>query len=120
MSAMNDGEKSKFFGFLKGLWGKSNADEAPPVQTVVSQPVVARPSTTTGPAKPAHGNGNGGSVHRREIASVQVSLHAIISGLSLELRARVKQPEVGDLTVSVAMDKVLGQLSQGAVRIPFG
>jgi predicted regulator of Ras-like GTPase activity (Roadblock/LC7/MglB family) len=115
MSAMTDDGKSKFFGFLKGFFVKSDANAAPVAEHPVSQPVCA-PQPRTAHA----GNGNGAPAARRNIASVQVPLHAILTGLPLELRARLRQTEVGNLTVSVTLDKVLSQLAHGAVKVPFG
>ena len=58
MSAMTDGGKSKFFGFLKGLFGRSGANGAPVAESVVSQPAPVPPPAITAPAKPAPlGNG---------------------------------------------------------------
>lgn len=51
---------------------------------------------------------------------VEVSLKAILEVLPLELQPRVCQKEVGDLAISVPLEKVLAQLSRGAVRITFG
>ena len=118
---MTDGGKPKFFGFLKGLFGRSGVNGAPVAESVVSQPAPVPLPAITAPGRPAPpGNGKGVPTARREIASVQLPLHAILAGLSLELRARVKQPEVGNLTVSVALEKILAQLAHGAVRVPFG
>ena len=121
MSAMTDRGKSKFFGFLKGLFGRSGANGAPVAESVVSQPAPVPPPAITAPAKPAPlGNGKAVATARRQIASVQLPLHAILTALPLELRGRVKQPEVGNLTVSVALEKILAQLAHGAVKVPFG
>lgn len=121
MSAMTDGGKSKFFGFLKGLFGRSDANATPVAESVVSQPAAAPLAATAAPARPApFSNGKGAPTDRRHLAPIQLPLHAILAGLPLELRARVKQPKVGNLTVSVALEKVLAQLAQGAVRVPFG
>ncbi len=121
MSVMTDGGKSKFFGFLKGLFGRSGVNGAPVAESVVSQPAPVPLPAITAPGRPApSGNGKGVPTARREIASVQLPLHAILAALPLELRARVKQPEVGNLTVSVALEKILAQLAQGAVKVPFG
>jgi predicted regulator of Ras-like GTPase activity (Roadblock/LC7/MglB family) len=119
---MTDGGKSKFFGFLKGLFGRPDATGAPVAEPVVSQPAPPEPlPDIPAPARPAPpSNGKGAPVARRQIASIQLPLHAVLAGLPLELRARVKQPEVGNLTVTVALEKILAQLAQGAVKVPFG
>ena len=100
MSAMTDGGKSKFFGFLKGLFGKQTANGSAVAESVTSQPVAPPHRATAAPARPApFTNGKSATPTRRQVASVQLPLHAILAGLPLELRARVRQPDVGDLTV---------------------
>ena len=47
-------------------------------------------------------------------------MQPILAGLPLELQPRLKNPDAGDLTVCVALEKVLAQLSRGSVKIPFG
>jgi predicted regulator of Ras-like GTPase activity (Roadblock/LC7/MglB family) len=51
---------------------------------------------------------------------VEVSLQKILSGLPLELQPRVRQADVGDLTISIPLEKALAQLSRGAIKISFG
>jgi predicted regulator of Ras-like GTPase activity (Roadblock/LC7/MglB family) len=51
---------------------------------------------------------------------VEVSLQKILVGLPLELQPRVRQAEVGDLAISIPLEKVLAQLSRGAIKISFG
>src|SRR2546422_9537868 len=65
------------------------------------------------PGRPA---GNGGPYAK----SVQLSLRAVLSGLPLELQPRVKRMDVGESTISIPLEKILSQLSRGAVKISFG
>ncbi len=58
------------------------------------------------------GNGHG--------TGIEISLQKILNGLPLELQPRVRQPDVGDLAVSIPLEKVLAQLSRGVVKISFG
>lgn len=130
MSATTDGGKSKFFGFLRGIFRKSEANELPeepsasalpPVRPApVNSPPVRAMGSTTGNGKPAsNGHGAGTNGPRRNVATIPVSLAAVLAGLPLELRAKVKETEVGDLTFPVPLDKILSQLAQGSVKIPY-
>jgi predicted regulator of Ras-like GTPase activity (Roadblock/LC7/MglB family) len=51
---------------------------------------------------------------------VEVSLQKILANLPLELQPRVLVPDVGELAISVPLEKILAQLSTGAVKISFG
>ena len=51
---------------------------------------------------------------------VEVPLQKILEVLPVELQPRVRNPHVGDATISLPLDKVLSQLSRGAVRLSFG
>ncbi|MRR39379.1 hypothetical protein EG829_32985, partial [bacterium] len=51
---------------------------------------------------------------------VEVPLRSILGQLPLELQPRVLQTQVGDLSLSVPLEKILSQLSRGNVRISFG
>jgi len=65
-----------------------------------------------GPQRPTHQNGSG--------KGVEVPLQKILEGLPLELQPRVRHPNVGDATISIPLEKVLSQLSRGAVKLSFG
>lgn len=131
MSATTDGGKFKFIGFLRGIFRKSEAGELPSdsstsdAPTVMSSPISSTSLRATvssnGNGKHAgNGNGAGSNASRRNVATVPVSLSAILAGLPLELRAKVKETEVSDLTISVPLDRILSQLAQGTVKLPFG
>jgi len=64
------------------------------------------------PQRPTHQNGSG--------KGVEVPLQKILEGLPLELQPRVRNPHVGDATISIPLEKVLSQLSRGAVKLSFG
>lgn len=53
-------------------------------------------------------------------AVLEVSLQAILHGLPLELQPRIILRDVGSASIPIPLEKVLAQLSQGAVRIHFG
>jgi predicted regulator of Ras-like GTPase activity (Roadblock/LC7/MglB family) len=111
------------FGFLKTLLRKPQDSAVESEQIVAPQPVAApkaaplyrsapqaqlrQPAPRKGPV---HQNGKG----------VEVSLQKILEGLPLELQPRVAQTDVGDLTISIPLEKVLAQLSRGVVKISFG
>ena len=116
------------FGFLKNLMRKpqgnqavgtyapmpdqvaSDAEQESPVEYTPPPPVnrAVRPAPATRPAPQPNGKG------------VELSLQNILSGLPLELQPRVRQPDVGGMTISVPLEKILAQLSRGAVKVSFG
>ncbi len=51
---------------------------------------------------------------------VEVSLQKILANLPLELQPRVLVQDVGELAVSVPLEKILAQLSTGSVKLSFG
>lgn len=73
-----------------------------------NQPPGAKPSPLR--KDPTHHNGKG----------VEIPLQQIIDNLPLELKPRVTQSNVGDLSISVPLEKVLAQLSRGTVKVSFG
>jgi predicted regulator of Ras-like GTPase activity (Roadblock/LC7/MglB family) len=120
MSATTSGAKSKFFGFFKGLFQKPDQNGAA-AEEPAATPRTQSPPTPAAAARPArNGNGNGAPASHRGAPSLSITLSGIINALPTDLRAKVKQPDVGDLTVSVALEKILPQLSHGAVKVPFG
>ena len=112
------------FGFFKSVLRKmveAPADEPEASVTVAEE--EAEPSFE--PSQPPvhyspspRGNGNGH--HQNGGKSVQLSLQSILRDLPLELQPRVKRVDVGDLTINIPLEKVLSQLSRGAVKISFG
>ena len=111
----------KMFGHLKNLLrrlvetpGEDQPASAPvPGAAAAStrQIVMAPRRETASPHKNgAHQNGKG----------IELPLQPILSGLPLELQPRLLQPDAGALTISVPLEKILAQLSRGAVQIPFG
>jgi hypothetical protein len=53
-------------------------------------------------------------------AEVQLPLQAIVNALPFEFKGRLRQTPTDDMTVSIPVEKVLSQLSTGAVKITFG
>ena len=124
MSASSNGVKSGFFGILKGLFRKSDAavDTDDAQAFVASSAPMSPPRVEVAPA-PASApsrrvqNGNNSAPG---IAGITISLQSILNGLPGELRPKVRVQAVGDLTVTITLDKILSQLSHGVVEIPFG
>ncbi|HWV99047.1 MAG TPA: roadblock/LC7 domain-containing protein [Candidatus Acidoferrum sp.] len=116
------------FGFLKNLMRKpqgppAGGDYTPEPGEVANEPELESqmpyPVSPAGSRNPrlapasrpvAHQNGRG----------VELSLQNILNNLPLELQPRVRQPDVGSMTISVPLEKILAQLSRGAVRVSFG
>jgi predicted regulator of Ras-like GTPase activity (Roadblock/LC7/MglB family) len=113
------------FGFVKKLLRRppdapaenydAVAPEPPPAP--VRTPAADRPRFAKPPARQnlaqaaaPHQNGKG----------IEISLQKILNGLPLELQPRLLQSEVGELTLSIPLEKVLAQLSRGSVKISFG
>ena len=105
------------FGFLKNILHRSNSDvpenngeqtqgypsEAAPAQAYQAPRPAARP-------QPVPQNGK----------FIDVPVQSILEALPLELQPRVRQMDVGPMTISVPLEKVLAQLSRGVVRVSFG
>jgi len=103
----------------------------PPPQTLrrtqlsVRQPVVPKPAPI--PYQASHQfQQNGGRQSQPAAAPspagrmLELPLAPILAGLPLEVQPRIEQPDVGDATVFVPLEKVLSQLARGTVKITFG
>ena len=47
-------------------------------------------------------------------------MQSILNGFPVELRPKVRVQTVGDLTITITLDKILSQLAHGLVHVPFG
>jgi len=127
MSATSNGVKPGFFGRLKGLFRRSdessnNGDSqafaatatrlSPPPVEVAPGPAATTPATAA--------RNQTGNTSTSGIAGIAIPLQSILSGLPVELRPKVRVQAVGDLTVTITVDKILSQLGQGLVQVPFG
>ena len=110
--------KIKMFGYVKNLLRKwvETPDESQPAPVVAAPPAPARrtvmaplPQRAPAPSNGTHQNGRG----------IELPLQPILSDLPLELQPRLKNPDAGALTISIPLEKILAQLSRGAVKIPF-
>jgi predicted regulator of Ras-like GTPase activity (Roadblock/LC7/MglB family) len=109
------------FGFLKNLLRKApetsadnyeyspHAEASTAVQTAPKPPVFKAPPLRKN-GMPVNGNGKG----------IELSVQTNLQGLPLELQPRVRRADVGDATITVPLEKVLAQLSRGAVKVSFG
>jgi predicted regulator of Ras-like GTPase activity (Roadblock/LC7/MglB family) len=111
--------KGKMFGYVKNLLRKwvEAPDDNPPPPAVSAAPAPARrialaPLPEGAPARQngSHQNGRG----------LELPLQPIIGGLPLDLQPRLKRPDAGALTICIPLEKILAQLSRGAVKITFG
>jgi predicted regulator of Ras-like GTPase activity (Roadblock/LC7/MglB family) len=106
-------------GYIKNLLRKwvetPDEDQAASAVTVAAAPkrkskIVTALQPGTIPGNSGHQNGHG----------LELPMQPILAGLPLELQPRLKNRDAGDLTICVALEKVLAQLSRGSVNIPFG
>jgi predicted regulator of Ras-like GTPase activity (Roadblock/LC7/MglB family) len=112
------------FGFLKNLLGKpagkpeggAGSQAAPQVN--VGNPAAVPASTPAYEGMPCYqaGRESGHGLGKY----VEVPLQSILTTFPLELQSRVHQPVVGDTLLSVPLERILPQLSHGAVRLSFG
>lgn len=136
-ASTSNGAKHGFFGYLKGLFRRGDesvemfdggeessvaAETLPLVPPPVEIAIAAAPAVPTARAVPAATapSANVDTLGAGPGPSIAVPLQAILSNLAPELRERVRVQAVGDFAVNVALDKILSQLAQGQVRIPFG
>lgn len=89
--------------------GSSSSSAAPfrPKYPRQNTPTAPEPSAVS-PASAAPGGG------------LDIPLHAVLSGLPMELKRFVRTTEVGDATLTISMDRVFSQIASGAVKLPFG
>jgi len=109
------------FGFFKNLLRKAPESQAEAQsfaeQSPSSVPSASPTTASSFRATPLRKNvGNQNSNGR----CVEVSLQKILSGLPLELQPRIRHADVGEATISVPLEKILAQLSRGAVKVSFG
>lgn len=110
------------FGFLKNLLRKSPETSAENYQetayeTAAAPTAEATPKAPVFKAPPLRRNSAPANGHSK---GIEIGLDTIIQGLPLELQPRVRTTEVGDLSITVPLEKVLAQLSRGAVKVSFG
>jgi len=115
--------KVKMFGFLKNLLRKAPEISAENYET--TQPESEAASTPQSSPKPPVFKApplrrNGVPATNGHAKGIELSLQTVLQGLPLELQPRVRRTQVGDATITVPLEKVLAQLSRGAVKVSFG
>lgn len=128
-ASSSNGVKNGLFGYLKGLFRRGddstemNSGEETPDYNAEAMPLVAPPvevALAAAPAPVSRANANVDTLGGGPVPSIAIPFQPVLNGLPQELRERVRVQTVGDLMIHVALDKVLSQLAQGQVRIPFG
>lgn len=124
MSASTSGVKPGFFGRLKGLFRRTDetTDSGDQQSFVAASAPLSPPAVEVAPAPRAPGAAARPQPANKAnpgIAGVAIPLQSILNGLPVELRPKVRVQTVGDLTVTITVDKVLSQLGQGVVQVPF-
>ena len=120
MRASSNRGKSGLFGYFKGIFRKSEAPAAEEsygeTDVMVAAPALHPPPPVAVAPPPAPKNGNG----HHGVPGVTIPLQSVLNGFPMELRAKIRIQSVGDLEITVALEKVLSQLGQGVVAVPFG
>jgi predicted regulator of Ras-like GTPase activity (Roadblock/LC7/MglB family) len=117
--------KSKFVGLLRGLLRRFDESGAttvtpplPVAATAASRTTLPRasspaaaPQSKTQPVSTPPATGS---------SDLQLPLPSIITGLPMDLRAKLMQTPPTDAFLSISVEKVLSQLAHGSVKISFG
>ena len=111
--------KGKMFGYVKNLLRKwvETPEDNPPARAVSAAPAPARRMVMTPPHAGAPAQKNGSHQNGR---GIELPLQPLLDGLPLELQPRLKTPNAGALTIAIPLEKILAQISRGAVKITFG
>jgi predicted regulator of Ras-like GTPase activity (Roadblock/LC7/MglB family) len=119
--------KVNMLGYVKNLlrkWGQTPDEQqlgpavspapapAPALAQAPTRQIVMAPRSA---ATPVAGNGS-----HQNGKGIELPLQPILDSLPLELQPRLKQQDAGALTICVPLEKILGQLSGGVVKISFG
>jgi len=111
--------KGKMFGYVKNILRKwvETPDDNQPAPAVRATPAPARRTVMASLHQSASAHKNGSHQNGK---GIELPLQPLLDGLPLELQPRLKHPDAGALTISIPLEKILAQLSRGAVRITFG
>jgi predicted regulator of Ras-like GTPase activity (Roadblock/LC7/MglB family) len=111
--------KGKMFGYVKNLLRKwvETPEDNPPARVVSAAPAPARRTVMAPPQAGAPAQKNGSHQNGR---GIELPLQPLLDGLPLELQPRLKNPNAGALTIAIPLEKILAQISRGAVKITFG
>jgi predicted regulator of Ras-like GTPase activity (Roadblock/LC7/MglB family) len=101
--------------FLRKWLARSKENQPTPDVSAPPAPERRPVMTPLQECTPMPGNGTHQNGQR-----IELPLQSILSNLALELRSRLKHSDSGALTISVALEKILPQLSRGVVKVSFG
>ena len=102
------------FGFLKNLLRR------PSEETVESSPADFHQAAASGPRYHPEASAPRQPAPQPNGKGLELPVQVIVDSLPLELQPRVRMQRTGNLTITVPLEKVLAQLSRGAVKISFG
>ncbi len=116
------------FGFFKNIVRKLVSTPADNEELVASE---AWPEEEAYEEAPAPQYSRPAAPAQRDVAArkngtpqssrgIELPLEMILNGLPLELQPKIRKADVGDLSILVPLEKILGQLPRGSVKISFG
>ena len=106
--------KMKLGGFLKQLFSRSDRKATHDEPTPAPAPSRVAPPAAT-PAAPVPTQRS-----QAPVAGVAIPFSAVLAGLPLELRPKIRQADPGERTFTAPFDKVLPQLITGTVKVKYG
>jgi predicted regulator of Ras-like GTPase activity (Roadblock/LC7/MglB family) len=116
-------------GFFKNLFGNRTGGDSNAFQRAATPPTPARAASASfhprvpRPSTPTASNSlprNGNRANTGDVESINIPLAAVLNGLPPELRPHVLQADIGDATLSISLERILSQISTGAVKLTFG
>ncbi len=113
--------KIPFAGLFRGFFRQAEKPQLAAnaaTNSTVASTAVNRFSAAPASALPA-ANSLPGSIDS-SAAEIEIPLSAIISGLPLELRAKIMSAPAANATIRLQTDSIVNQLGFGSVRISFG
>lgn len=115
------------FNTLRKLFGKrveNTVDTTREPRTSAGPSLAVAPGFTPRSVTPRSGRGEPqphlNAAAANAPSTLAIPLKAILNRLPPDLMQRVRQLDVGEIEVSVSMQKVLSQIAQGAVKLSFG
>jgi hypothetical protein len=115
MNALIYSIKNETSSFFKKLFRKTHDTEPDSTYAPAKRPTVEAAAASSSSSYSCFG-----SAPVRKPLGVEISLQKILAGLPVELQPRIRQANVGQQTIAVRLEKILPQLSKGAVKVAFG
>ncbi len=124
MSTLGSGAKVKMTGLLKAAfrWLRDEPPSQPP-QSAAASPTTTNPKAWSKSVTPSPGSPASTPAQRQAASNgetLRLPLQPILEGLPAELQAKLRQQNVGALTIALPLFRIMAQLPQGAVKISFG